>query len=179
MWHLTSFDGIGSREESDSWALLKWQSLRGKRSSMTQSGTCNCITFTELNHERHYCKTPRCIRLGVTNGRALLLTEKLTIYVSLPLRHRITTWYCQDSCEACFSFWSPSCLQRQRQRRGPEDAYATRHDNEMKKTQIAKAEVRTLTAGASALLFWMWHKQNKQMTKKEERKKTLLQGSKG
>lgn len=76
MWHLTSFNGIGSREESNSWALLRWQSLRGKRSRRTQSGTCNCITFTEWNNKRHYCKTPRRIRLGVTNSRALLLAVK-------------------------------------------------------------------------------------------------------
>lgn len=68
MSHLTGFNGIGSREESDSWALLWWKSLRGKRSSMTQSGTCNCITFTEWNNERHYCKTPRRIRVRVTPG---------------------------------------------------------------------------------------------------------------
>lgn len=76
MWHLTSFHGISSTEESDPWALGRWQSLRGKRSSMTQSGTCNCITFAEWNNERHYCKTPRRIRPGVTNARALLLAVK-------------------------------------------------------------------------------------------------------
>lgn len=36
--------------------LWWWDLLAGQRSNMTQSRTCNCITFLKQNNERHYCR---------------------------------------------------------------------------------------------------------------------------